>query len=96
MTRPYQRLFDWHGFGREAAAIRDAFLRNGYGPDVIAQVPDEMVDAFTIVGTVDEVRRKVREFEEFVDSVFFAQSSYGSGPDVKAQYLDAIYEVYSR
>ena len=96
VTKPYQRLFDWHGFGREAAAIRDMFLKNGYGPEVIAQVPDEMVDAFTIVGSVDEVRRRVREFEEFVDSVFFAQSSYGSGPDIKAQYLDAIYEVYSR
>lgn len=96
VTRLYQRLFDWHGFGREAAAIRDTFLEKGYGPEVIDLVPDDMVDAFTIIGSTDEVRRRVHEFEEFADSVFFAQSSYGSGSGVKAGYLDAIYEVYGR
>lgn len=96
VTKPYQRLFDWHGFGREAASIREAFLKDGYGPEVISRVPDDMVDAFTIIGSVDDVRQRVWEFEEFTDSVFFAQSSYGSGPNVKARYLDAIYEVYGR
>ena len=49
------------------------FLEKGYGPEVIETVPDEMVEAFTIIGSVDEVRRRVGEFEEFVDSILFAQ-----------------------
>ena len=96
VTRPDQTIFSWHGFGREAEAIRDMFLEKGYGPEVIETVPDEMVEAFTIIGSVDEVRRRVGEFEEFVDSILFAQNSYGSGPDGKVQYLDAVYELFSR
>ena len=69
VTKPYQTIFSWHGFGREAEAIRDMFLEKGYGPEVIEMVPDEMVEAFTIIGSVDEVRRRVGEFEEFVDSI---------------------------
>ena len=60
VTRTYQTIFSWHGFGREAEAIRDMFLEKGYGPEVIETVPDEMVEAFTIIGSVDEVRRRVR------------------------------------
>ena len=96
VTKPYQAIFAWHGFAREAAAIRDLFLKKGYCPEVIEAVPDEMVEAFSIIGSVDEVRRRVGEFESFVDSVLFAQNSYGSGPEGKAKYLDAVYDTFSR
>ncbi len=95
VTRLYQPIFDWHGFGKEAANIRDIFLNKGYCPEVIEAVPDEMVEAFAVVGSVDEVRRRVGEYGEFVDSIQFAQNSYGSGIDIE-HYMDAVFDTYAR
>ena len=95
VTRLYQPIFDWHGFGREAAHIMDLFLKNGYSQEIIEAVPDEMVEAFAVVGSVDEVRRRVAEYGEFIDSIQFAQNSYGSAVD-KGKYLDAVFETFSR
>lgn len=95
VTRLYQTIFDWHGFGREAAHIRGLFLKNGYSQEIIDAVPDEMVEAFAVVGSMDEVRRRVAEYGEFVDSIQFAQNSYGSAVS-KDKYLDAVFDAFSR
>ncbi len=95
VTRLYQPIFDWHGFGREAAHIRDLFMKNGYSQEIIEAVPDEMVEAFAVVGSVDEVRQRIAGYGDFVDSIQFAQNSYGSDAD-KGKYLDAVFDAFSR
>ena len=66
-VRTYVPLFALHGFEAEAARVREAFLRRDI-PAMIDAVPDEMVDAFTVAGTADEVRRAFMERRELADS----------------------------
>ena len=96
VTKPYQTLFAWHGFEKEAAHIREMFMQGGYGPEVIDAVPDEMVEAFTVIGTADQVREKIKELEGFADSVLLAQTSYGASSEIKAHYRDAMYQAFGR
>lgn len=66
-VRTYAPLFALHGFAREAAVVREAFLKRDT-PAMIAAVTDEMVDAFTIAGPVDEVRRAFAARRPLADS----------------------------
>ena len=66
-VRTYAPLFALHGFEREAAAVREAFDRRDV-PAMIERVTEEMVDAFTVAGTADEVRRAFAERRDLADS----------------------------
>ncbi|MEE9199796.1 MAG: LLM class flavin-dependent oxidoreductase, partial [Dehalococcoidia bacterium] len=96
VTRAYQRIFAWHGYEKEAAQIREVFIERGYTREVLDAVPDEMVEAFTIIGTADEVRARIGELEGLADSVFFGQTGYGLDYDRRQEYRKAIYETFAR
>lgn len=67
-VRTYEDFFDFHGFGTAAAAIRRCFAA-GDVQGMIDACPDEMVDALTLVGTRDEIRSRLREYEGLADVV---------------------------
>lgn len=96
VTKTYQPIFAWHGYEKEVARIRELFLQRGYGPEVIDSVTDEMVEAFTFIGTADEVRRRVEELDGLADSIFLAQTGYGLPKENRKVYRDAIYETFGR
>ena len=52
--------------------------------------------AFTVIGTADQVREKVKELEGFADSVLLAQTSYGAPSEIKDHYRDAMYQAFAR
>ncbi len=56
----YLRYFDEIGFGAEARALQECFAR-GDLQGMVAACSDAMVESIAIVGSADEVRRRVRE-----------------------------------
>ena len=68
--RTYQPLVNWHGYEEETEKIREAFVKlQGFGDEVLEPVTDEMVDTFVVVGTADEARARIAEFDEICDAV---------------------------
>jgi alkanesulfonate monooxygenase SsuD/methylene tetrahydromethanopterin reductase-like flavin-dependent oxidoreductase (luciferase family) len=67
--KEYERFFDAIGFGDEARACQLAGGEHGDVSKVIANVSDEMVEAFVACGSVDEVLEKIEPFWSGVDSL---------------------------
>jgi probable F420-dependent oxidoreductase len=67
-VRTYEAFFDFHGFGAEARRCQAAF-RAGDEVAQLAAVSDEMVDALTIAGTPDEVRKRLQTYAGLADAV---------------------------
>ncbi len=93
-VRTYAAFFDFHGFGAEAAAC-NAALKGGRGAtDLGDLVPDAMVDAVTLSGTPDEVRRRLRAYEGLADSIKLTPPTHGLSPEqtraAQARVIDLI------
>ena len=96
-VRTYKPVYAWHGFQKETAQIREAFVRSrGFGPEVLEPVHEEMVNPFVIVGTVDEVRKRVAEYEELYDSIELGVPHYFVPKERVAEYEKALLETFSR
>ncbi|HVL89317.1 MAG TPA: LLM class flavin-dependent oxidoreductase [Actinomycetota bacterium] len=67
-VRTYGEFFAFHGFAAEAAAVQERF-RAGDEAGMVEAVPDEMVDAFALAGTPDEVRAKLKEYDGIADGI---------------------------
>lgn len=67
-VRTYEDFFAFHGFGSEAATIRERF-RAGDEQGMIDACTDEMVDTLTLAGTVDDVRRGLAAYGDLADGV---------------------------
>lgn len=92
-VRTYLPFFAFHGFESEALRIQD-LLRAGDTAGMIDACPDEMVDALTLSGTRDHVRRGLAEYEGLVDAVKLSPPTHLVGSDVtrhaQAQILEAL------
>jgi len=62
----YQDLFAFHGFETEAVRCQELF-RSGKQAEMVDVVTTEMVDALTIAGTPDEVRRGLQQYDGLAD-----------------------------
>jgi probable F420-dependent oxidoreductase len=67
-VRTYEPFFAFHGFDGEAREIQERF-RAGDEQGMIDATPDSMVDALTLAGTADEVRKRLAEYEGIADGV---------------------------
>jgi probable F420-dependent oxidoreductase len=67
-VKTYETFFEFHGFGAQAAAIREHF-RRGDASAMADACPDEMVDAFLFAGTMDDVRAALTAYEGIADEV---------------------------
>jgi len=67
-VKTYESFFEFHGFGAQAAEIRDHFLR-GNAAAMADACPDEMVDTFLFAGTLDDVRAALSAYENIADEV---------------------------
>jgi probable F420-dependent oxidoreductase len=79
-TRSYGVVPDYCGWEKEKLQIQEIFNRNRQDPDTEAMadaVSDEMVDALTLAGTPDEVRRKAKDFEQRAGMIVFEGGEMG-------------------
>ncbi len=67
-VRTYTSFFAFHGFEAALPPIQAAF-RKGDIPGMVDAVPDEMVDAYTAAGTIDQVRARLAQYDEHADLV---------------------------
>jgi F420-dependent oxidoreductase-like protein len=61
-TNFYKDLAHRYGFGEAADEVQDLYLA-GKREEAYAAIPDELVDATSMIGTEDEVAARVRAFE---------------------------------
>ena len=84
----YNRLVAEHGFADEAAAIAEAFARDGLDA-AIGLVTDAMVDATGVAGTPEECRDKIEAYRASgIDLPII--SPFARGPGSKARFEAAI------
>lgn len=67
-VKTYDWFFELHGFGAEAARIRERF-RDGDYAGMADACPDEMVDAFMFAGTIDDIRAALNAYDDLADEV---------------------------
>ena len=91
----YRKYFAAHGFDAEARAVAEAAARNDPA-SMLKAVPDEMVTAFAIAGTPDEVRERVAQMWQYADSMTLsAPQNFLPGKRI-VEYRDAIEATFYR
>lgn len=66
-VRPFTPMFEFHGFGQAARRIQQRFREGTRGSGLLDEVSDEMVRAYTVAGTPDDVRQQLLEWEGVTD-----------------------------
>lgn len=64
----FDQVLDPAGFTKEKLAIRAAMAENNV-PKMLDLVTDDMIDALVLAGTPDEVRKKLKDFEELFETL---------------------------
>ena len=96
----FDRVFALHGFDDEVAGVRAAAARGDWAA-MIAAVTDEMIDTFTLAGTLDEVRdrKAAREWRDHLilhtpSTLFYRPEGSGLLPGRYHENLSAIVEGF--
>jgi probable F420-dependent oxidoreductase len=96
-VRTYADFFEFHGFGESAAAAGAALKAGTVAQRLGDVIPDEMVDALTISGSVDEVRTALARYDGVVDSIKLTPPTHGLTPDevrdAQAKVIELIGEL---
>jgi probable F420-dependent oxidoreductase len=87
----YEPLF--LGFPGQVKAVQSAVLR-GDTEGMIAAVTDEMIEAFAVVGTPEEARRKLAPYAELADSICLTPPDQLVPPEAAAEYRGALVEAF--
>ena len=89
----YNQLFCRYGFDAEARHIQDLYLARRREEAMAALTP-EMIDLVTIIGPVEECRRRLAELEQVgVDEVALGLQVLGGGPGEVLEVLEALAPV---
>lgn len=91
----YADFFAFHGFGDQAAAVRERFRGSGDAATMADAVPDEMVDAFTFAGTPDDVRRRLAEYDDVADVLKLTPPTHDVDAEVTRTVQHAILEMFA-
>lgn len=88
-VKTYDWFFELHGFGAEAARIRELFRRGDY--DAMADAcTDDMVDAFLFAGTADDVRVALRAYDGIADELKLSPPTHIVPEEVTRTSQDAL------
>jgi hypothetical protein len=86
----YNQLFCRYGFEAEARRIQDLYLSRRRDEAMAALTP-EMIDLVTIIGPLDECRRRLAELEQLgVAEVAIGLQVPGGGPGAVLEALEAL------
>lgn len=93
-VKSYDEFFAFHGFLDEAKEIQRRFAAGEH--DRMADAcPDEMVDAFTLAGTPDEVRSRLAAYDGLADVVKLSPPTHLVTPEVTRRAQHAILEMFA-
>lgn len=92
-VKTYWKPFRLHGFASRAEKIRDAYFK-GDLEGMVENVSDDMLDAFAIVGTADQCRRKLRDCGDCIDLPILSAPHYYLDPEQVAIYQKRIVETF--
>jgi probable F420-dependent oxidoreductase len=90
-VKTYGNIFEVSGFGPQAGQIREAFGR-GDVEAMIAAVSEEMVDEFAVAGTPDDVRDRLRRYDNLAQHVVLFPPSFQITPERVAENLAMLIE----
>jgi probable F420-dependent oxidoreductase len=93
-VKTYDDFFDFHGFLAEAKAVQQRF-RAGDHEHLADAIPDEMVDALTMAGTPDDVRKWVRRYDGIADQIKLSPPTHFVPAEVTRSAQQRILEVLS-
>jgi F420-dependent oxidoreductase-like protein len=86
----YNQLFRAYGFEREAQEVQDRYLA-GSRQEALSAVTDEMVDLVTIIGPVEECRRRLAALEQVgVSEVAMQLQVPGNDPAATLAAMEAL------
>jgi alkanesulfonate monooxygenase SsuD/methylene tetrahydromethanopterin reductase-like flavin-dependent oxidoreductase (luciferase family) len=91
--KQYEPMYAALGFEREARACQAAVERRDMAA-AAAAVTDEMVDAFVLVGSPDECRKRLAEVWDVADSFCLVPPLTGLSPEKFGFYLQGIAETF--
>ena len=94
VPKTYQAALEVGGFGRQAAAARDAFGRTDHA-GMAAAVSDDMIDALALAGTADDVRRGFARFAARFDRVLLSPASFMSSPQRVRDNVAAVVDAFA-
>lgn len=89
----YEEYWAAHGFREEARRLQEGVRRGDY-LGVAHLVPDEMVEAFVVCGTADEVRKRVEPLWEVADSLCPVPPAYNLPVEKLVAYTGAIASTF--
>lgn len=89
----YEPFFVAHGYEKEAKACQAAVKQHQYATAGASAVTDEMAETFCVLGTPDEVRKKVEQVWDVADS-FMLMPPLSVPPDKFMFYLGGIAETF--
>lgn len=88
----YEPLFA--NFGTEVGGIQAALRRRDM-EGMITAVSDEMIDAFAVVGTPDEARRRLAAYGEMADSICLTPPDQLIDPEETEAYREALLATFA-
>ncbi|MDP2674502.1 MAG: LLM class flavin-dependent oxidoreductase [Dehalococcoidia bacterium] len=89
----YEPLFA--AFGEEYRRIQSAVMR-GDTAEMVDAVSEQMIDAFAVAGTPDEVRGKLSAYAELADSICLAPPDQLIDPAETEEYRRALLATFGR
>ncbi len=92
-VRTYEPPFKLHGFEKEAAKIREAFLKKDI-KSMLDSVTDDLVNTFAVVGNAHECRKKVEQYRDHLDLPILSAPHYFLDYEVVKEYQRAILKTF--
>ena len=92
--RTYAATFEADGFGAEVAAIRTAF-KAGEREGLLDLVSDEMVDTYCAAGTLDDVMKRLEDYDGLLDVKGVSPPRHYCPTDAHREYRRVILEAFA-
>ncbi len=89
----YLRYFEGIGFGREASAIQAAFAAGDFASMTVA-CSDEMFESIAVIGSADDVRRRVLSRADKADAITPVVPHYGLSEEKSLAYASRIADLF--
>jgi alkanesulfonate monooxygenase SsuD/methylene tetrahydromethanopterin reductase-like flavin-dependent oxidoreductase (luciferase family) len=94
-VKTYEPPFRLHGFEKETARIREAFLR-GDADSMIKHVTDDMIGTFAVVGDAVECRKKIDEYRKLIDLPVLSAPHYYIDFEEVSEYQVSLLEAFGK
>ncbi|NIP38195.1 MAG: LLM class flavin-dependent oxidoreductase [Candidatus Dadabacteria bacterium] len=94
-VKTYEPPFKLHGFEKECSKVRDAYFKRDIDT-MIKSVSDDMVNAFAVVGTADECRKKIESYKDLVDLPILSAPHYFIDSKLVSKFQDSILDTFGK